>query len=256
LTRAHGDTSGPAWLDRLSTYALTLRAAGALDEAEAIYRQVLARQRAVLGSPHPDLAITLNNLAFLLSRREQFDEAAALYRESVDMQVGIFGPAHPNSLMLMGNLAGALVNSGRLDDGLDVLRERVDAARAAFPDGDWRVGTAWSALGQTLLRYGRLEAAEPALRAAVAEWTATLGADHAWTVTARGWIALVTALQGRTAAAATLFERNLERLRVARLDGDTRFNISAIADLLDEHGLADRGAAYRAIIADSATSLR
>ena len=50
-------------------------AAGDYDAAERLLRDAVATQEATLGSSHPDLATTLNNLAFVCERTGKVDEA-------------------------------------------------------------------------------------------------------------------------------------------------------------------------------------
>src|SRR5688572_8934019 len=51
-------------------------------EAERLLREAAALQEARLGSLHPDLASTLNNLALVCERTNKIDEAERLYRRA------------------------------------------------------------------------------------------------------------------------------------------------------------------------------
>ena len=54
---------------KFACFAPTLQAQGKLDEAEPLIRRDLAISEKALGPDHPDVAITLNNLAQLLQVR-------------------------------------------------------------------------------------------------------------------------------------------------------------------------------------------
>ena len=51
---------------KFSCFALASQAQGKLDETEPLIRRDLAISEKALGLDHPDVAITLNNLALLL----------------------------------------------------------------------------------------------------------------------------------------------------------------------------------------------
>ena len=57
-------------------------AAGDYSEAERLLREAAAIQEVSLGTRHPDLASTLNNLALVCERTNKFDEAERGYRRA------------------------------------------------------------------------------------------------------------------------------------------------------------------------------
>jgi hypothetical protein len=58
--------------------------AGRLEEAEALYRQTLVMSRKVFGSDHPDTAVALSGLAWVLQRTGRRAEAEPYAREAVE----------------------------------------------------------------------------------------------------------------------------------------------------------------------------
>ena len=76
---------------------------GSYAEAERLLRQAAAIQEATLGS-HPDLAITLNNLAFVCERLNKFDEAERGYRRAHAIAVASLTPGHPLIKTSLSNL--------------------------------------------------------------------------------------------------------------------------------------------------------
>jgi hypothetical protein len=70
-------------------------AAGDYSEAERLLREVAAIQEVSLGSLHPDLASTLNNLALVCERMNKFDEAERGYRRAHAIAVASLSPGHP-----------------------------------------------------------------------------------------------------------------------------------------------------------------
>jgi len=69
-------------------------AAGDYSEAERLLREAAAIQEARLGSLHPDLASTLNNLALVCERTNKFDEAERGYRRAHAIAVASLSPGH------------------------------------------------------------------------------------------------------------------------------------------------------------------
>jgi Protein of unknown function (DUF2914)/Tetratricopeptide repeat len=79
-------------------------AAGDFVEAERLLREAAALQEARLGSLHPDLASTLNNLALVCERTYKIDEAERLYRRARAIAVASLSPGHPFIATSLKNL--------------------------------------------------------------------------------------------------------------------------------------------------------
>src|SRR5688572_32807511 len=79
-------------------------AAGDYPEAERLLRKAAALQERSLGSLHPDLASTLNNLALVCERTNKFDEAERGYRRAHAIAVASLGPRHPFVATSLKNL--------------------------------------------------------------------------------------------------------------------------------------------------------
>jgi Protein of unknown function (DUF2914)/Tetratricopeptide repeat len=79
-------------------------AAGDYPEAERLLREAVAIQEANLGSLHPDLAITLNNLALVCERTNKLDEAERGYRRAHAIALASLSPGHPFIVTSLENL--------------------------------------------------------------------------------------------------------------------------------------------------------
>jgi hypothetical protein len=79
-------------------------AAGDYAAAERLLREAADRQEATLGSSHPDLATTLNNLAFVCERNGRIDEAERGYRRAHAIAVASLSPGHPFIKTSLSNL--------------------------------------------------------------------------------------------------------------------------------------------------------
>ena len=79
-------------------------AAGDYTEAERLLREAAATQERSLGSLHPDLASTLNNLALVCERTNKLDEAERGYRRAHAIAVASLRPGHPFITTSLKNL--------------------------------------------------------------------------------------------------------------------------------------------------------
>ena len=99
------------------------QAAGAGDfvSAERELRRAFALQEAALGSSHPDLANTLNNLGVVAERLNKPAEAERCYRRAYAIATGVLQPDHPFVVMSAKNLRDFC-------DARGIPFERTDAA--------------------------------------------------------------------------------------------------------------------------------
>jgi hypothetical protein len=79
-------------------------AAGDYSEAKRLLREAAAIQERSLGSLHPDLASTLNNLALVCERTNELDEAERGYRRAHAIAVASLSPGHPFVTTSLKNL--------------------------------------------------------------------------------------------------------------------------------------------------------
>ncbi len=173
--------SSPVSIHAALGLAFVLRAQGELQEADSLYSLAIPEARDLPGMTDGDLALHLNNLAYLRRVQEDYQTAEVLYGEALNILADLYGRGHPNSLMVANNRASALSFMGRIDEALVILSDNVEAAKAQWPDGHWRVGNAEMALGRALLRAHRPREANEAIRAGLEVYTELLGEDHNWT---------------------------------------------------------------------------
>lgn len=161
-----------------SNLGAAFRAAGRAAEAEAAYREAIARQ--------PDFGAAHGNLGNLLSGRGRFAEAETHLRRALELQ--------PNDISALRNLALCLMRQQRLPEAEPLLRE----ASARLPhDGDIQDN-----LAQLLRQNG-----EPVAASRLYEAVKHTTADN-WRVI--GNMALLAQDLGEFDRAEALFRRALE----------------------------------------------
>ncbi|MCH2060412.1 MAG: tetratricopeptide repeat protein [Verrucomicrobiales bacterium] len=109
--------AGLAW-ERLNSQLISLTKSGDYDRALDVGKQALEMARQSAGKDHPDVAVALNNLARVHSKKEQYEEALPLYQRALAVYEA-HGKDHPN-------VAGSLNN-------LAVVYSRLDKAQMALP---------------------------------------------------------------------------------------------------------------------------
>ena len=61
-----------------------------------------------LGSDHPDVAKSLNNLANLYSDQGRYEQAKPLYQQALQIATQKLGEKHPNTLNILSNFQDLL----------------------------------------------------------------------------------------------------------------------------------------------------
>lgn len=123
-------------VDCLAHHAMALQSVGRLEDAEAAWRCVLERRQLALGSGHPDVVMSLNNLALVKKARGRPVEAVLLLREAWDLcrEAEAAGEAHDHGLLAVaGNLLSALRAAGR-DDEAEALFAWAAARKLQVPN--------------------------------------------------------------------------------------------------------------------------
>ncbi len=90
---------------------------GQYAEAEPLYKRSLAIWEKALGPDHPDVALSLNNLALLYRTQGQYAEAEPLYKRSLAIWEKALGPDHPNVATSLNNLAELYRDQGQIRGG-------------------------------------------------------------------------------------------------------------------------------------------
>ncbi|WP_207477511.1 O-linked N-acetylglucosamine transferase, SPINDLY family protein [Arenibaculum pallidiluteum] len=154
--------SADASIATLFDKAVAAHHAGRLDEAEAAYREIAARQ--------PDHTDALSNLGVLLKATGRLDEAIATYERALAIR-----PAP----MVLNNLSCALMEAGRAVEAVEAVTRAV-AGKPDYAEGHYNLGNA-------LRQAGRFDEAKAAYLKAV-----SLKADFA-----APWSNLGDMLKGR-----------------------------------------------------------
>ena len=177
--------------------------AGRLDEAEAIYTDVLARRTRLLGPTHVDTLIARYNLALVAVARAparidgpQADQARAALQSALGQMQAIAGETRaalgaqdPQTLAVEAEVAALLGRAGRCDDARAAYDALAPAMLARFGPAHWRTVETLAKHGRLLARCGHPAEAITPLREALVGYRTLYGPDHPDTRTVATWLA-------------------------------------------------------------------
>ena len=174
-----------------------LGARGRYQEAEQLFRQVLAARERVLGDAHPDTLATRNAVAWMLEERNRYEEAEQLYRQVLEVSERVRDETHPDTLATRYGIGRMLEEQGRYEES-EQLYQQVLAIREQVcgPEHPHTLMTK-SRLFELQALRGRYSEAEHGLRAIAAIQARVIGGSHPAALLSRHRIAWMTFKQGR-----------------------------------------------------------
>jgi serine/threonine protein kinase len=205
----------PDGLDTMGYMAVMLDAAGKLDEAEHLFREVLQTQREIFGPDHRQTIETMASLSAVLRQRGVLPEADALSRDALARARLHLGNDDELTLKTMQHRAALLVAEGNLADAEPLYRQALQRShRLRGPDHPDTLA-ARSKLAALLWRRGLLHEAGSLLRELIPDNQRIFGDDHPHTASSIEQLALVLEQQGKSDEAEILMLDALERTRRA-----------------------------------------
>ena len=176
-----GNTDGKdssAYATQLNNLASVVNAQGRFEEAEGLFREALAIDRATIGERHPEYATHLNNLASVVREQGRLEEAEGLFREALEIDRATIGEGHPDYAIHLNNLADVVQAQGRFEEAEGLYREALAIDRATIGEGHPDYATRLNNLASVVQAQGRFEEARPLFKQALTVFKATLPADH------------------------------------------------------------------------------
>ena len=122
ISLAHAQGAGIEW-DILNQEVLKLHHEGKYDHATLVARKALQVAEQNVGSDHPAVATSLNNLAALYDTQGDYAKAEPLYKRSLAIWEKALGSDHPNVAISLENIA-SLYRSTRRGTEAAALEQR------------------------------------------------------------------------------------------------------------------------------------
>jgi eukaryotic-like serine/threonine-protein kinase len=233
--RTHGDAAietAPALLG----LAATLHDSGRFDDAEALFRDALARTDTT-DRPHPLAAAALLNVGMLQRLRERYANAEPLLRSAYRMRLSLYQEDHPDVLDAAKELGRVLNDLGRHGEAERLLGPALARSAGTLGTSHPTTGSLREALAWSRLSEGRWHEAAALYDTVVAKQKERHAGDHPEIVFAlvrSGHAVLAT---GRVADAEARYR---EALRMSeRVSGTT-----SVYRLLALHGLGNVARAH------------
>jgi tetratricopeptide (TPR) repeat protein len=138
-SRLKNGNSNPSTLTSINSLAIDLRESGALEEAEALFRELLAARMQVLEPSDFDIGRALGGLAKTLEEAGKLEEAVAYRLKALDHRLEHEGPDDWWTNRARLDLARVLQKLGRNSEAVPLLDELLASmGRNNEPDDDDR----------------------------------------------------------------------------------------------------------------------
>jgi eukaryotic-like serine/threonine-protein kinase len=174
------------------TRAAILTTQGRFEEALPEFRRGLEIREQVLGSDHPLVASSYNNLGSALVELGRFDEALEALERAKATWERAYGPQHPLVATALNGIGAVLEQAGRYPEARIHLEQALALREAVFGRDHVHVAITLDNLGAVLTRLGLYEEARRASERALELRAQHLGPRHphyASSLVNLGWVA-------------------------------------------------------------------
>ena len=182
---------------------------GKYREAIAIAQRSLTIREKVLGTEHPLVASSLNNLAALYQSQGNYPAAEPLFKRSLSIIEKAFGSEHPLVASSLNNLAALYQSQGNYPAAEPLFKHSLSIREKALGVDHPDVATSLNNLAGLYRSQGNYAAAEPLFKRSLAIREKALGVDHPDVATSLNNLALLYSSQGNYPAAEPLHKRSL-----------------------------------------------
>jgi tetratricopeptide (TPR) repeat protein len=175
-----------------------------------LLREALAIRREVLPADHPDIAMSLNNVAFTVEAKGSLSEAEAMFREALDISRRRLGNEHPEVATKLVNVALVLQRQRKWQEAEPSLREAIAIRRKVLGPDHPALANPLDLLADSLSGQGRNEDAVATKREAFAIALRALGEKNRETARLHSNLAWALMAQGAHAEAESIFRKLIQ----------------------------------------------
>lgn len=209
LTISSSVNAQSAELNALNKQVTSLYQSGQYDQALVVAIKALEIAEKELGSDHPTVANSLNNLALLYQALGQYAKAEPLHIRALAIWEKALGPDHPAVATSLNNLAELYIALGQYAKVEPLLMRALSIWEKAPGPEDSNVALGLNNLAELYRAQGQYEKAEPLLMRSITIIAKVLGPDHRFVATSLNNLALLYQAQGQYATAEPLFIHSL-----------------------------------------------
>jgi serine/threonine protein kinase/tetratricopeptide (TPR) repeat protein len=222
----------------MGTMGLVYDNLGLYDKALPLLQEALKMRRSVYGNEHPDVAVSLSNVANVLNERGDYAGSEVLYREVLAMRRKLLGNEHPDVASSLNTLAVVLDEKGDYAGAEALYREALAMRRRLLGNEHADVASSLNNLAIVLDEKGDYAGAEALLREALTIRRKVHGNDHPRVAESLDNLALVLEEKADYVGAEALHRESLAIRR--KLLGEEHPEVAAslnnLAHVLNEKG--------------------
>jgi tetratricopeptide (TPR) repeat protein len=183
---------------------------GRYSKAESLFVRSLEIRERQLGADHPNVAVSLNNLAGLYESQGRYSEAEPLFVRSLEIKERQLRADHPDVANSLNNLALLYKNQGRYSEAEPLFVRSLEIRERQLGADHPDVAASLNNLAELYKNQGRYSEAESLYVRSLEIWEQQLGADHPNVATSLNNLAELYKNQGRYSEAESLYVRSLE----------------------------------------------
>ncbi len=187
-----------------------LYAAGKYAEAVPYAERALEIRRKVLGEEHPDVAISMDNLAVLHKNLGRYSEAEPLYKRSLEIGKKVLGEEHPDVAITMNNLAMLYGETGRYSEAEPLCKRSLEIQQKLLHKDHLLIAKSMNNLAELYRETGRYSEAEPLYKRSLEIRKKFWGEEHPDVAITMDNLAVLYGETGRYSEAEPLCKRSLE----------------------------------------------
>jgi serine/threonine protein kinase/tetratricopeptide (TPR) repeat protein len=178
--------------------------------AEHYQREALSIFQATVPRNHPDNAVALATLGYILTQRDKYAEAEQVLNEALQIERNVFGADNQRTAAIEGDLGILYDRQGDLPRAIAATQSALKIVRDRLGTSHYEVGYYLDALANLSLRANDLPTAESDAREALAVYAHALPARHLYVASTVQLLGEVLLRRGQPAAAETLLRAALD----------------------------------------------
>ena len=207
---AAGEGTPQEEAQRLNQQAVQLYQAGQYQKALPLVQRALEINEKALGPEHPDLAVSLNNLAGLYQAMGAYDKALPLYQRALAIREKALGPEAPATAASLNNLGALYWAMSAYDKALPLYQRALAIREKTLGPEHPDTSVSLNNLAGLYQAMGAYDKALPLFQRALAIREKTLGPEHPYTANSLNNLAGLYVDQGAHKEALPLYQRALQ----------------------------------------------
>ncbi|MHB9072084.1 MAG: CHAT domain-containing protein [Desulfobaccales bacterium] len=191
----------------LNQQAVELYQAGRSQEALPLFQQALKIREKALGPEHPDIAVSLQNVAALYQVMGTYEPALPLYLRAIKIWEKTVGPEHPDTASSLSNLAMLYNDMGAYDQALTLYQRALKIREKTLGPEHPDTAVSLNNLAVLFEDMGAYDQALPLFQRSLKNREKTLGPEHPDTAVALHNLAGLYRVMGSYEKALPLHQR-------------------------------------------------